>query len=119
MTDDVRDVSLADQFDPTDPRYIDAKLMDLEQKFETLADLLKPLEDEFEKALTAHERAKAHAQLAADGKTAADREAQVLIATTGTADRLTVAKAALSYAKNQVRGWVEQKSALQSRKKGI
>lgn len=117
MSDDLPVVPLHEQLDPTTPAYIDAKLMWLEARFDEMADLIKPLEDAVEDADEKHSTAKAHAELAADGKNAAVREAQVFLATTESRRELSVARAALGYAKNRVRGWSEAKSTLQTRKK--
>lgn len=114
---DIPVTPLHEQLDPTTPAYIDAKLMYLEQRFDEMADLIKPLEDAVDDAEEAHNEAKAHAELEADGKTAAKREAQVFLATAETRRDLAVAKAALSYAKNKARGWSEAKSTLQTRKR--
>ena len=117
MSNELPVVPLHEQLDPTTPAYINAKLWYLEQRFDEFADLMKPLEDAVDDAEEAHNEAKAHAELGADGKTAAKRDAQVFLATAETRRNLAVAKAALSYAKNKARGWSEAKSSLQTRKK--
>lgn len=115
MSDEVTDVLLSEQLDPTSPAYVNARLYELEQFFQEMPDLLESIEGAHDEATEAHLLAEAWARLEADGKTAADREAQVFLKTAESRKVLQAAKSALRHAKARVKARSEEKDTLITR----
>lgn len=115
MTDDVRDVSLADQLDPTTPGYVNARLLELEQNFQRAPKLLEQARDALTVARARLRREEAKARIGADGRSADVRDAQVLQATEDAREGVEVADAAFKYLQDRVQQWSREKDALQTR----
>jgi len=125
----VRDVSLSEQLDPSTPAYINARLMELEQRFQEAPQKLAEARevvtlarDKFDDATEDYQTAKAHAFLDADGRNKESREAQALIATEDERKAVRVAEAAYKYAQDRfallsdkVKQFSQEKDALQTR----
>lgn len=76
--------------------------------------IVSDAEEAFTTADREYDRAKARAQLAADGKTVADREAQVELATVEERDAKDVAWVAYQHAKRTMKAIESQLTAVQS-----
>lgn len=76
--------------------------------------IVSDAEKHYTETLAAYDRAKSKAQLAADGGTVADREAQVELATVSERDARDVALVALNHAKRTMKAIESQLTAVQS-----
>ncbi|WP_107984242.1 hypothetical protein [Rhodococcus sp. OK519] len=115
MTDDVRDVSLADQLDPTTPAYVNARLLELEQCFQRAPKMLEGARDALTVARARLRREEAAARVAAAGGAKDVRDAQVVQATESAREGVEVADAAFKYLQDRVQQWSREKDALQTR----
>lgn len=115
MTDDVRDVSLSEQFPPDSIGYINARLMEIEQEFQSAPDELDVARNEVLVAKHALRSAVAQATIKATGRSADIRAAEVDVATFAERERVDVAEAAFAYLRDVVHELGREKDALQTR----
>lgn len=115
VSDDVRDVSLADQLDPTTAAYVNARLLELEQNFQRAPKLLEQARDKVTVARARLRREEAAARVAAAGGAKDVRDAQVVQATEAAREGVEVADAAFKYLQDRVQQWSREKDALQTR----
>jgi chromosome segregation ATPase len=116
---EVRDVSLSEQLDPSTPAYINARLMELEQRFQEAPQELRDRREALAKATEKYLTAKAHAFLTADGPNKEAREAQAHIATAEAREGVRVAEAAFKYLQDRVHELSKELNALQTRSSNL
>ncbi|OZD23857.1 hypothetical protein CH253_08350 [Rhodococcus sp. 06-156-3C] len=119
MADEVRSVSLSEQFDPGTPEYVNARLLELERLFQQAPSLLREGRRVAREAKEALAVAEAHAGLAAarnaELTNEAGRKAQVLIDTTDERSAWQTADAAFKFLEDKVHQYGREKDALQTR----
>lgn len=112
---DILEPSLSEQFDPSTPGYVNARLQELEQFFQESPDLLDEARNKVVVAGERYASAKARATVSAEGRSKEIREAQAFIATRDEREALQVAEAAYKYLQDRVQAYSREKDALQTR----
>lgn len=100
--------------EPLNPVQVEQRIMELSN---LIAAGVKKVTDalrDYRAADAAYDRAKAHAQLAAEGKTVADREAEVELATVEERDAKDVAEVAYSHVNRRVKACERELDAIRS-----
>lgn len=113
--DDVSDVSLSEQLDPTTPEYVNARLMELEQFFQSSPGMLQDARNQVVVAGEKYAAAKARAFLSAQGRNKEARESQAFLDTRNEREELQVKEAAFKYLQDGVQAYSREKDALQTR----
>lgn len=100
--------------EPLNPVQVEQRIMKLSNLISAgVRQVTNALRD-YRRADAAYDRAKAHAQLAAEGKTVADREAQVELATVDERDAKDVAEVAYSHVNRRVKAFERELDAIRS-----
>ena len=116
---EVRDVSLSEQLDPSTPAYINARLMELEQRFQEAPLHLREARERLALATEEYSRVRAYALLEAQGRNAAEREARVFLNTEEQREGVRVAEAAFKYLQDRVHELSKELNALQTRSSNL
>lgn len=116
MSEDV--TPLSEQLDPSTPAYVNARLMELEQKFQEAPAVLRQERERQQAAQEALSLAEARAAVEAAGlglRNESARKAHVTVATTSERDAFRVADVAFKYLQERVKSYSQELDSLRTR----
>ncbi|MEY8565163.1 hypothetical protein [Corynebacterium sp.] len=100
--------------EPLNPVQVEQRIMELSNMIAAGVQQVTNKLRAYRQADAAYDRAKAHAQLAADGKTVADREAEVELATIDERDAKDFAEVEYSHVNRRVKAFEKELDAIRS-----
>ena len=116
MSEDV--TPLSEQLDPSTPAYVNARLMEMEQKFQEAPAVLRVERERQQAAQEALSLAEARAAVEAAGlglRNELARKAHVTVATVSERDAFRVADVAFKYLQERVKSYSQELDSLRTR----